>query len=148
MLEDFWFGVRSGNSLSSVLNLFNNRIVRWGNVRVVSQLSISKIHVNMFWIFIFLYFYYAIWHSAYIPSFIAVLLVRTLQQVPMFGKYALQFSFQLLVWYYLHSSLEICRLVSNIPFLIKRYWLAALFVDFGIKCIFYSCDLSPSTSLP
>jgi len=69
-----------------------------------------------FWFCYWAYFYQVIWHSAYIPPFIAVLLVRTLQQVLMFGKSALQFSFQLLVWYYLHSSLEICRLVSNILF--------------------------------
>lgn len=76
------------------------------------------------------YSYEVIWHSAYIPPF-TVLLVRTLQQVPMFGKSALQFSFQLLVWYYLHSSLEICRFVSNILF--NQAILASSFVDFWIK---------------
>lgn len=70
-----------------------------------------------FWFCCWAYFYQVIWHSVYIPPSIAVLLVRTLQQVPMFGKSALLFSFQLLVWCYLHSSLEICRLVSNISLL-------------------------------
>lgn len=105
-----------------------------------------------FWFCCWAYFYQVIWHSVYIPPSIAVLLVRTLQQVPMFGKSALQFSFQLLVWCYLHSSLEICRLVSNISLLsvnqaviLASSTICWFWNKMVSSAIFSSRDLPPST---
>lgn len=105
-----------------------------------------------FWFFCWANFYKVIWHSVYIPPSIAVLLVRTLQQVPMFGKSALQFSFQLLVWCYLHSSLEICRLVSNISLLsvnqaviLASSTICWFWNKMVSSAIFSSRDLPPST---
>lgn len=105
-----------------------------------------------FWFFCWANFYKVIWHSVYIPPSIAVLLVRTLQQVPMFGKSALLFSFQLLVWCYLHSSLEICRLVSNISLLsvnqaviLASSTICWFWNKMVSSAIFSSRDLPPST---
>lgn len=84
------------------------------------------------------------------PFFVAVLLVRTWEQVHMFGRSALLFSFPSLVWYYFHFSSEICRLVPNISILFfihsKAYFLILEYIQlFIIRATSTTCDLSQIT---
>ena len=75
------------------------------NISVDLQLCIVHFQLNFLFAFIL---------TDTLLLCVAVPLVKTSKQVPMSGRFALQFSFPSLAWCYFHFSLETCRQLCHI----------------------------------